>query len=276
MVRLKIDLNEAQKNKISKAITRIPKNEEEVKRIFYRLEEVLDFNDVRVFNSYPDASAFYNGKKINIEFEKISSNFKRHSHDENLCDLIICWEDDDASLKVNVLELATLVEDWLKARREAIANYYVRPKNIEKRNKKREQIEIHPDKYDFNSEDALTQFMGLSRLSVKYHSSNLCEKPECQGGKLTCEKRDLEQIHLREKSNKGKLVPVVLCQDCINKVKCRIGKDAKIGYYFFVLGDITRPREVRFERIKIEEKNLVEKMKKTKSNFWDAIRFERR
>jgi hypothetical protein len=75
MVQLKINLNEEQKNQVRKIITRTPKNEEEVKRIFFLMENVLGFKDVELFCTYPDASAFYNGKKINIEFEKISSNF---------------------------------------------------------------------------------------------------------------------------------------------------------------------------------------------------------
>ena len=32
--------------------------------------------------------------KINIEFELYSSNFVKHKHDPNKCDLIICWKHD--------------------------------------------------------------------------------------------------------------------------------------------------------------------------------------
>ena len=54
MVQLKLKLNQEQKKKITEVITRVPRNEEEVKRIFYRLEDVLDFDDFSLFSlSFP-------------------------------------------------------------------------------------------------------------------------------------------------------------------------------------------------------------------------------
>lgn len=123
MANLKFIFNEEQKNSIRRIITKVPKNEEEVKRIFYKLEDLLGFGNIQVFDGFPDASAYFREKEIYIEFEKNSSNFRQHKHDEKSCDLIICWENDDQSLKVPILELATIVDDWLKARSEAISEY---------------------------------------------------------------------------------------------------------------------------------------------------------
>ena len=108
---------------IKSVITKVPRNEEEVKRIFYKLEDILGFQDVKGFVLFPDASAFYEGREINIEFEHRSSKFKKHEHKEKDCDLIVCWEDDDCSLKVRVLELSTLAENWLKVRQELMMEY---------------------------------------------------------------------------------------------------------------------------------------------------------
>jgi len=170
MAHQKLRLTKEQKNKISKVITRVPKNEEEVKRIFYILEDVLGFEDVRVFNSYPDASAFHKGKKIKIEFEKKASHFRLHGHDEALCDLVVCWENDDPSLKISVLELATLVDDWLKARIVAMEEYneYL---SLDKVRANKSRIKHLFDKYDFDSDDALAHLTGLTRSGLKYYSS---------------------------------------------------------------------------------------------------------
>lgn len=43
---------------------------------------------------YPDCVACRRGKRVRIEFEYKSSNFRLHGHDPKKCDLLICWIDD--------------------------------------------------------------------------------------------------------------------------------------------------------------------------------------
>lgn len=47
-------------------------------------------------NEYPDAVLFRErtNQVLNVEFESVSSNFKRHGHDPKKCDLIVCLFDD--------------------------------------------------------------------------------------------------------------------------------------------------------------------------------------
>lgn len=47
-------------------------------------------------NEYPDAVLFDESanRVLNVEFESISSNFKRHKHDPSKCDLIVSFIDD--------------------------------------------------------------------------------------------------------------------------------------------------------------------------------------
>ncbi len=132
------------------------------------------------------------------------------------------------------------------------------------------------DKYDFNTDDILQQYVGLSKSGVKYYSSVLGEKPECQGGKLICEKRDLNPKHLDVELDCMKLVPVVLCLECENKAKCKLGKNAKIGYYFLIIIDEKRPRDVDLKRKKIKNKNIIIHLEETKLNIWNEIQFDRR
>ncbi|MDH5677324.1 MAG: hypothetical protein OEZ28_01760 [Nitrospinota bacterium] len=60
---------------------------------------------------FPDCMAFRNTqngrKKIRIEFEYKSKNFKLHKHDPKKCDWIVCWEHDwaDAPSNLHIVEL---------------------------------------------------------------------------------------------------------------------------------------------------------------------------
>lgn len=287
MVKLNLNLTKEQKNLTKDVITRVPRNEEEVKRIFYKLENVLGFTDVRLYTPFPDATAFYEGKELEIEFETHSSNFKKRRHKEGDCDLIVCWEDDDSSLKINVLELSTLAEDWLKTRREAIMKYArlisneivnkltgVEGKNI---SKELEEIESLMDKYDFDRKDAMSSWMGLSESGVRYYDKlfNL-HFPECVGGPLKCEKRDIDPKYLDIKSSSQKLVPISLCKDCQNKVKCRLGNDNAIGYYFLLSFDNKRPRKICIQMRQIKSEKVLSNMKQTNLNLWEEVKFERR
>ena len=62
-------------------------------------------------SGFPDCVAYQKiqgqEKKIRIEFEYSSRNFKTHGHDADKCDWIVCWEDDwpDAPRKLRIIEL---------------------------------------------------------------------------------------------------------------------------------------------------------------------------
>jgi hypothetical protein len=70
-------------------------------------------------------------RRIAVEFELRSSDFRRHGHDPALCDLIVCWEHDWAECPVEVLELRRVVrlagkrgsgvEEAVRASRRAVA-----------------------------------------------------------------------------------------------------------------------------------------------------------
>lgn len=119
---------------------------------------------------------------------------------------------------------------------------------------KQERIRYLKYTYNVSDEDAFANFSGLSKSGVRYYSKLLGEeKPECLGGKLECEKRDLDLIHLGIDSVIQKLVPLVLCKDCKNKKHCQLGKKTKTGYYFLLSIDNKRPRIIEQKCKPIED-----------------------
>ena len=54
-----------------------------------------------------DAVVEWNNKDLRLEFEVWSSDFKRHKHVKEDCDLIVCWEHDwkDCPSNIDVIEL---------------------------------------------------------------------------------------------------------------------------------------------------------------------------
>jgi hypothetical protein len=44
-------------------------------------------------------------QRVKIEFEFESRNFLRHNHDPELCDVIVCWEDNWPDAPLEVIEL---------------------------------------------------------------------------------------------------------------------------------------------------------------------------
>lgn len=281
MDKLILNLNEAQKNTTNNIIKRVPKNEDELKRIFFKIEELLGFEDVRLYMTYPDASAFYNGKEINIEFEYNSSNFKKHEHDENFCDIVICWEHDDDSLKIQVLEISTLSENWLDLRKKAIQEYYMlnmginlngKYKNLNSRVKRMNEL---MDIYNFDREDAMAYYMGMKKSSLKYYSHLIGEYPECMGGDLVCVKKDIEPINLGIDLNSDKAIPVVLCKNCENNDNCILGKKQQIGYFFIFSYDEERPRRVNILKFTIKNVKCLSHCTEPPNNVWKIIQFKR-
>jgi hypothetical protein len=282
MVKLNLNLTNEQKSLIKSIITRVPKNEEEVKRIFYKLEDTLSFQDVKAFDLFPDASAFYKEKEIYMEFEYHSSNFKKHKHKEKDCDIIICWEDDDSSLKIPVLELSTLVENWLKVRQELMMEYTsclsAELGSVENKGnsykERAKEIESLMGKYNFDQMDAVACTMSITKPTLHRYYYSL-EDPECVGGPLECEKRDIDPKYLGIKTSL-KAVPIVLCKNCQNKVKCSLGNEQRIGYYFSLGRKNETPRKIYFDRKQIENEKILSYAKMPHMNLWKNVQFKRR
>jgi ferredoxin len=88
-----------------------PLNEQGVVLLFGMVCQRLGFEVEVVQTRFPDCVAKKQvGKRdwrnVSIEFEYRSSDFVKHAHDRNKCDLVVCWEDDlEGSCPVKVLEL---------------------------------------------------------------------------------------------------------------------------------------------------------------------------
>lgn len=90
-----------------------PVNEMGVVALFAKVCEDMGFIIEEIRAEYPDCIARQQVKKgwerIAIEFEYRSSNFARHGHDPEFCDLVVCWEHDWEKLPVKVIELKSYV-----------------------------------------------------------------------------------------------------------------------------------------------------------------------
>ena len=88
-----------------------PQSELGVVFLFSRLAKKLRLRVDTVQGGFPDCVAYQksHGKenKIRIEFEFKAKNFKMHRHDPNLCDWIVCWENNwpDAPKRLHIVEL---------------------------------------------------------------------------------------------------------------------------------------------------------------------------
>lgn len=74
-----------------------PENELGVVFLFASVAKKLQFRIERIGAAYPDCIAYRHAgeveKRVRIEFEYRSSNFKAHRHKAKDCDCIVCWHD---------------------------------------------------------------------------------------------------------------------------------------------------------------------------------------
>jgi len=89
-----------------------PINEQGVVYLFGMVSRELGFSVEALQQGFPDCEGKYlhdkNRKlwaKARIEFEFRAANFREHGHDENECDVIVCWENDWPDCPLRVVEL---------------------------------------------------------------------------------------------------------------------------------------------------------------------------
>jgi len=128
-----LELEEAEWKKIYHAVNRIkspfknlrnweglpraPQTEQEVIILFSKLNNVLRIKIESVSTKFPDAAIqvkkWRRWVSKRAEFEKKSSDFKRHGHNPKDCDYLICWEDDEPPKGVKVIALRDVLEELL-------------------------------------------------------------------------------------------------------------------------------------------------------------------
>ena len=89
-----------------------PINEQGVVYLFGMVSRELGFSVEALQQGFPDCEGKYLHDKTRqlwakarIEFEFRASNFREHGHDENECDVIVCWENDWPDCPLRVVEL---------------------------------------------------------------------------------------------------------------------------------------------------------------------------
>jgi len=94
-----------------------PVNEQGVVFLFGMVALELGLIVESVATGFPDCEARRRVSKardlwerVSIEFEFQSRNFREHGHDPDLCDLIVCWEDNRPDCPGEVLELGSVLD----------------------------------------------------------------------------------------------------------------------------------------------------------------------
>jgi hypothetical protein len=96
----------------------VPTYEHEVKGIFQAVAHDLDFEILCMREEFPDCEAQRRNpnshrerfKRCVIEVELKSSDFRKHKHPIDQCDLIVCWEHDWKDCPLEVLELKKAIQ----------------------------------------------------------------------------------------------------------------------------------------------------------------------
>lgn len=85
-------------------------NEREFSKWFENNYELLGFTKIitKRVNKFPDFRMELKGKEIEIELETLSSNFIRHKHNPDKCDLVICILK-DIELPVKTIEIPNFI-----------------------------------------------------------------------------------------------------------------------------------------------------------------------
>jgi len=92
-----------------------PVNENGVIFLFSKVAEDSGITIEGIQIKFPDAFGKRyerdKGYSITIEFEYKSSDYERHGHPKEGCELIVCWEHDWKECPIQVIELKSLVKE---------------------------------------------------------------------------------------------------------------------------------------------------------------------
>jgi hypothetical protein len=100
-----------------RGVQHAPINEQGVVYLFGMVSSELGFIVEAIQSAYPDCEAkrcvdakLNRWRRVRIEFELCSGNFREHGHDPAGCDLIVCWEHDWPECPLEVIELRSVID----------------------------------------------------------------------------------------------------------------------------------------------------------------------
>jgi len=101
-----------------------PTNEQGVVFLFGMVSEELGFSIEGIWVDFPDCEAKRivnrttgQQQRVKIEFEYKSKEFEKHIHEEQDCDLIVCWRDNWKECPIEVLDLSKAIKDLSNTKR---------------------------------------------------------------------------------------------------------------------------------------------------------------
>jgi len=94
-----------------------PLNEQGVVYVFALVARDIGFTVEAIGTSFPDCEAKRQidrkgerWQRVRVEFEYLSSEFKKHNHPTEGCDLIVCWKHDWQECPLEVIDLSEVVK----------------------------------------------------------------------------------------------------------------------------------------------------------------------
>jgi len=106
-----------------------PVNEQGVVYLFGVLHDTFDFKIESIQTGFPDCIARRKiteekWEELNIEFEFESKSFKKHNHDPDKTDMIICWRHnwEDCPDDIEVIELKSMLDELSDVNNEITGN----------------------------------------------------------------------------------------------------------------------------------------------------------
>lgn len=99
-----------------RGLRQAPINEQGVVYLFALVAQDLGFRVEAIGTAYPDCEAIRRIKqsdrwqRIHIEFEYKSSEFRKHGHKPEGCDLVVCWKHNWKECPIEVIELSEVIK----------------------------------------------------------------------------------------------------------------------------------------------------------------------
>ncbi len=221
-----------------------PINEQGVIVIFSKIAEDIGFLIVNIRESFPDCLALRKtsdkNKKVLIEFEYKSKNFKDHGHDADKCDLIVCWEHNWEDYPKEKLEIMSLRDIVTEIKRMELAESLDEEVSYEVNKEDREIKEFFTDKnipdvikavfYELDDQvNEITDsiMLNVAMTALTYYKNNrvfLFVKPQMKSIKCWLWKDEIwKSIKLMDKDDVIKNIDVIKdSYDYIIKLTSRI------------------------------------------------------
>lgn len=73
-------------------------------RHFEKISSETPLDEIEFHDDHLDATGVFDGDEVSIEVETKGNKFFKHEHDQDECDLVICWDNNRSVYKIGEFE----------------------------------------------------------------------------------------------------------------------------------------------------------------------------